>query len=86
MKYISTRGHNTRYSFDEIIRQGIPDDGGLFVPETIPTLPEEYYENITQKTFHEIALDIAGLFIDEDIVPRDVLKKSSAMHSIFLYL
>lgn len=75
MKYISTRGHNTRYSFDEIIRQGIPDDGGLFVPETIPTLPEDYYEKITQKTFHEIALDIAGLFIDEDIVPRDVLKK-----------
>ncbi len=75
MKYISTRGHNTRYSFDEIIRQGIPDDGGLFVPEIIPTLSEDYFKNITEKTFHEIAFDIAGLFIDKDIIPDDVLKR-----------
>ena len=49
MKYISTRDSNTEYTLDEALRLGLAPDGGLFVPESLPTVysdgetfPEDY--------------------------------------------
>ena len=63
MKYISTRSSDVQYDFDEIVRKGIPDDGGLFVPENIIKFDEAYFINIQDKTFHEIAFDVSRTFI-----------------------
>ena len=39
MLYKSTRSQTeATYSAAQIIKQGLADDGGLFVPDTIPTL------------------------------------------------
>jgi len=38
MKYISTRGTDKNITAKEAISQGLASDGGLYVPETIPTL------------------------------------------------
>ena len=43
MKFKSTRdvaGANT-YSASQVIKQGLANDGGLFVPESIPTMSFE---------------------------------------------
>ncbi len=39
MKYISTRGGAPRLTFTEVLLTGLAADGGLYVPETWPTLP-----------------------------------------------
>ena len=74
MKYISTRSSDVQYDFDEIVRKGIPDDGGLFVPENIIKFDEAYFINIQDKTFHEIAFDVSRTFIGTDIIPDEDLK------------
>ena len=42
MFYYSTRDpkKTKKYTAAEIIKQGLADDGGLFVPESIPSLTE----------------------------------------------
>lgn len=40
MNYQSTRDKSTRLSAAQAIAQGLARDGGLFVPESIPTLPK----------------------------------------------
>ena len=40
MHYVSTRDKNLRYSGAQAIVQGLSRDGGLFLPEEIPALPE----------------------------------------------
>lgn len=40
MRYLSTRGQTPEVSFDDAIQCGQAPDGGLFVPETIPSLSE----------------------------------------------
>jgi threonine synthase len=42
--YQSTRGNKKRILFAEAIIKGIADDGGLFVPETIPRVNEDLYK------------------------------------------
>ena len=49
MKYISTRNKDIRVSSAQAISQGISKDGGLFVPEEIPTLSTadfDYLKNV----------------------------------------
>jgi len=62
------------------MRQGIPDDGGLFVPVEIPKMDPEYFDSIQQKSFHEIAFDVARLYIGQDIIDdralRDIIVKA----------
>ena len=36
MKYISTRGDQTRRSFSEILLEGLAPDGGLYLPKSYP--------------------------------------------------
>ena len=38
MRYISTRGRAPALGFDEALLTGLARDGGLYVPETWPTL------------------------------------------------
>ncbi len=40
MRYISTRGIAPELGFDDVLLAGLATDGGLYVPETIPTLAE----------------------------------------------
>ena len=35
MKYISTRGRDFASSIDDVLKKGIADDGGLFLPESL---------------------------------------------------
>lgn len=37
LKFISTRGHREHLSFSEAVVRGIAPDGGLYVPEAVPT-------------------------------------------------
>jgi threonine synthase len=41
MMYLSTRGRAEGVDFAEAMLQGLAPDGGLYVPETIPTLPDD---------------------------------------------
>ena len=37
MRFISTRGAAPILSFDEVVLAGLASDGGLYVPESLPT-------------------------------------------------
>jgi threonine synthase len=39
MRFISTRGGGAPQTLSNALALGLAEDGGLFVPETFPTLP-----------------------------------------------
>jgi threonine synthase len=41
VKYISTRGAAPALNFEEVLLTGLAPDGGLYVPETLPTYSKE---------------------------------------------
>ena len=45
MKYISTRNGSKEFNFTEVFIKGLADDGGLFIPKTIPAISEQYRAN-----------------------------------------
>ena len=54
MNYISTRTKNSeKQSAAYVIKKGLADDGGLFVPESIPSLTKEEIDAAVNEVFTE---------------------------------
>ncbi|MCL2471019.1 MAG: threonine synthase, partial [Propionibacteriaceae bacterium] len=68
MRYISTRGYGPM-KFTDILLEGLAPDGGLYVPETYPSLSEEDLRTLSDILVYEgyakFAAEILGLFIDD---------------------
>lgn len=62
VKYHSTRGDQTRYSFAETILKGLANDGGLLVPEYIPLIQEKTIHELRTKNYQDRAADIFKMF------------------------
>ena len=82
MKYYSTNGLNVSISFKEAVIKGLPDDNGLFMPINIPRLDNAFLESLSEKTFHEIAYEIASKFVGDEIPKSDLYK---IIHSAFIF-
>lgn len=74
MNYYSTHHQAPIATLEEAVVKGLAADKGLFMPETIRPLPQEFFDTIEQLSFQEIAYRVADAFFGED-VPADVLKE-----------
>ncbi len=66
MKFISTRGKfDGRVDAAYAIKCGLAADGGLFMPESIPTLSCEELKSLMNKNYNERAAYIIGKFLTD---------------------
>lgn len=74
MKYYNLNNPAVKVSLKEAVLTGIQGSEGLFMPEYIPQLANSFIENIEQYSFHEMAFEVAKLFLSEE-VKEDAIKK-----------
>lgn len=74
MKYYSTNGKAPIATLEKAVVKGLAEDKGLYMPERIKALPQEFFDNIENLSFQEIAYTVADAFFGED-VPAEDLKK-----------
>ena len=65
MKYISTRGQAPALSFEDTMLTGLARDGGLYVPETIPTMSAEEIAALGGLSYEETAFRVMRPFIGD---------------------
>ena len=66
MMYQSTRdSSHKKYTAAEVIKMGLAPDGGLFIPETIPTLTTDEIEALCRDTYPVRAAKILGKFLTD---------------------
>ncbi len=66
MKYKSTRSAEmSPVSSAEAIKQGLAPDGGLYMPESIPTLTSEQMSELAALSYPERAARILGMFLTD---------------------
>ncbi|KAI5283525.1 threonine synthase [Ascosphaera aggregata] len=73
-RYLSTRGGSYDQSFEDVVLKGLAADGGLFVPEVIPSLPQDWQKNWMDLSFEELAFELMSLYISQEEIPADDLK------------
>jgi threonine synthase len=67
MKYYSTNKKSPSVTLQEAVMKGLASDRGLYMPESIQAFPESFFEKIPDRSFQEIACEVAKAFFGEDI-------------------
>lgn len=65
MRYISTRGGIQPIRFKDAVMMGLADDGGLLLPETIPTFSPAELESWRSLSYPQLAFEIISRFVDD---------------------
>lgn len=65
MKFISTKSNTKPATFSQAVLQGLAPDGGLYIPARWPKLPTGFINQLSDKNFGEICLEVSSLFIDD---------------------
>ena len=70
MKYLSTRGEATSLAFEDVLLAGLARDGGLYLPETWPTLSRDRIASFAGKPFAEVAAEVIAPYTSDAIDKR----------------
>ncbi len=65
MNYISTRANTVKVTASQAITKGISEEGGLFVPETLPKLSLSDIESLSKMDYIGRAKSILSLFLTD---------------------
>ena len=70
MRYVSTRGQAPVLSFEDAMLAGLARDGGLYVPEVIPTLPWNEIADLAGLGYEETAFRVMSPFVGDSVAPE----------------
>lgn len=72
MRYLSTRGQAPPVSFLEATLAGLAPDGGLYVPETWPLMPEGFCTHASLAHHSAVAMHLLLALSGEELRPDDI--------------
>jgi threonine synthase len=73
VKYISTRGRAPALDFEQVLLTGLASDGGLYVPDTLPTFSADDIAGMAGMDYPQLARALITPFV-ADCVPEDDLE------------
>ena len=74
MRYYSTNGNAPLATLEKAVVKGLAEDKGLYMPERIKPLPQEFFDNIQDMSLQEIAYRVADCFFGEDVDAESLRK------------
>lgn len=72
MRYCSTRGGVSGYTFEQTVLSGFTSDGGMLMPERIPLVSADTMKQWSTLSYPEIVVRVASLFIEDEIPFSDL--------------
>ncbi len=70
----STNGKSPKVSFAEGVANGIAPDGGLYMPDELPRLPQAFFRNISEMSLNEIAFVVCDTLFG-NVLSSAVIKR-----------
>ncbi|HNJ98656.1 MAG TPA: threonine synthase, partial [Ilumatobacteraceae bacterium] len=80
-RYVSTRGQAPELGFTDVLLAGLANDGGLYVPQSWPTLPAR----VPGSTYAERAAQIIQLFVGDELPADTVLRLCNEAYATFAH-
>jgi threonine synthase len=83
MHYVSSRGEAPALDFVEVMLAGLARDGGLYVPETWPSLSPETIAGFAGKPYAEVACEVIRPFIGDSLPDADLARMAREAYGTF---
>ncbi|XP_053341855.1 threonine synthase-like 2 [Clarias gariepinus] len=74
MQYCSTRGGVHGWNFHDVLFSGYAPDGGMFMPETIPSISPATLRSWCSLSYPQLVCEVCSLFIPEQLIPKHDLE------------
>ena len=74
MLYKSLNKISKKVNFETAVKNGLAGDGGLYFPENIKPLGNNFYQKITEKSNDQIAFEVINQFIGDSIDKNNIHK------------
>ena len=83
MRYISTRGQAAPRDFEGVLLAGLAEDGGLFMPETWPTLTAADWRALRGLPYAELATRLLRHFVGDCVAEADLRRMCGEAYAGF---
>jgi threonine synthase len=83
VKYISTRGDAPALSFDDVTLTGLAPDGGLYLPESWPSIDEATLREWRSLSYEELAVEVMLPFVGDALSRKELTELASRAYSRF---
>jgi threonine synthase len=83
LNYVSTRGTAPKLGFDDVLLAGLARDGGLYLPETWPTLSAATIRSFKGKPFADVAVEVIYPFVGSTISPAELQRMANDAYAGF---
>ena len=83
MHYVSTRSSAVQADFEKIVLSGIAEDGGLYVPVSLPVFSAQEIANWSWLPYDELAYRVMSPFVGESIPEADFKRLLKEAYSTF---
>ena len=88
MRYLSTRdgrANPTTCGFEDVLLAGLAEDGGLYVPETLPSLDAATLRSLAGLSYAELAARVMALFTGEAFDIAELRRLTAAAYRNFAH-
>lgn len=83
MRYVSTRGEAPSLGFSDVLLAGLARDGGLYVPESWPTMTADEIADLAGKSYAEVAFRVISRFTGDDLAAADLRAMIDGAYATF---
>ena len=83
MNYVSTRNSSNSFKFKDVFIKGLADDGGLFIPKSLPKYEQKDLIEFKNLEYTELAKKIIYPFIGNFMSESDLDKIINKSYSVF---
>ena len=83
MRYVSTRNTTKIYEFKDVFIKGLADDGGLFIPNSLPKYSEKEIQELKSLNYSDLAKKIIFPFIGNFMDKNELSKIIDKSYSVF---
>ena len=83
MRYVSTRNTAKTYDFKDVFIKGLADDGGLFIPSSLPKYSEKEIQELKSLNYSDLAKKIIFPFIGNFMDKNELSKIIDKSYSVF---
>ena len=85
MRYISTRGQAAPRGFEGVLLAGLAEDGGLFMPQTWPSLSPDEWRALRGLPYAELATRLLLPFMGEAVAEADLRRMCLESYGSFAH-
>ena len=79
LQYLSTRGQAPELDFEGVLLAGLAQDGGLYLPKTLPQFSAAELQSMRGMSYTELATTVIAPFV-EGSIDRETLAAVSYTH------